>query len=147
MVDIALLQSVSYIAGALGVCVAALYYVMMLRSTEKIRRRDLVFQRLQVPMQQHYDAFYTVMKMTDWKTTEEFERKYGYLRHNPVDAIENAARKRTESQSGDGNLQRAQIFFEIKRFSLDFYFIRRHLFALIGRFGEIPHLSGYLDRK
>ncbi|MBM3292157.1 hypothetical protein FJY84_05715, partial [Candidatus Bathyarchaeota archaeon] len=72
------LQSISYIAGATGVCIAAIYYVITLRNSEKIKRRDLVFQRLQVPMQQHYDAFYTVMKMTDWKTTEEFERKYGY---------------------------------------------------------------------
>jgi hypothetical protein len=31
MVDLALLQSMSYIAGALGVCVAAFYYVMTLR--------------------------------------------------------------------------------------------------------------------
>ena len=39
MVDLALLQSVSYIAGALGVCVAASYYVMNLRST---RARTIV---------------------------------------------------------------------------------------------------------
>ncbi len=31
MVDLTLLQSVSYIAGALGVCVAAAYYVLNLR--------------------------------------------------------------------------------------------------------------------
>ncbi len=38
MVDLALLQSVSYIAGALGVCVAAFYYVMMLREQRQTRR-------------------------------------------------------------------------------------------------------------
>ena len=38
MVDLALLQSVSYIAGALGVCVAAVYYVLNLRETTKNRR-------------------------------------------------------------------------------------------------------------
>jgi hypothetical protein len=34
MVDLPLLQSVSYIAGALGVCVAAVYYVMNLRAQQ-----------------------------------------------------------------------------------------------------------------
>ena len=35
MVDLALLQSVSYIAGALGVCVAAVFYVLNLRISQK----------------------------------------------------------------------------------------------------------------
>ena len=41
MVDLALLQSVSYIAGALGVCVAAAYYVMNLRITQKNQELSL----------------------------------------------------------------------------------------------------------
>ena len=41
MVDLALLQSVSYIAGALGVCVAAVYYVMNLRITQKNQELSL----------------------------------------------------------------------------------------------------------
>ena len=49
MVDLSLLQSVSYIAGAMGVCVAAFYYVMMVRNMENVRKKDLVFQRLQMP--------------------------------------------------------------------------------------------------
>jgi hypothetical protein len=40
MVDLALLQSVSYIAGALGVCVATIYYVMNLRMTQKKAKVD-----------------------------------------------------------------------------------------------------------
>jgi hypothetical protein len=35
MVDLVVLQSLSYIAGALGVCVAAVYYVMNLRISQK----------------------------------------------------------------------------------------------------------------
>ncbi len=35
MVDLALLQSVSYIAGSLGVCVAAIFYVLNLRISQK----------------------------------------------------------------------------------------------------------------
>ena len=37
MVDLALLQSVSYIAGALGVCVAAGYYILNMRATLQTR--------------------------------------------------------------------------------------------------------------
>ena len=78
MVDIALLQSVSYIAGALGVCVAAFYYVSMIRNIEKSRRRDVVFQKLNVNMLDYYKTFFEVMKMVDWDTFEEFEKKYSY---------------------------------------------------------------------
>jgi len=45
MVDLSLLQSVSYIAGALGVCVAAFYYVMNLRITQ--RNQDLTLKALE----------------------------------------------------------------------------------------------------
>ncbi|MCX6654156.1 MAG: hypothetical protein NTY03_03435 [Candidatus Bathyarchaeota archaeon] len=36
MVDLALLQSVSYIAGAIGVCVAAFYYALNIREQTRI---------------------------------------------------------------------------------------------------------------
>ena len=35
MVDLALLQSISYIAGALGVCIAAIFYVLNLRISQR----------------------------------------------------------------------------------------------------------------
>jgi cyanate lyase len=38
MVDLSLLQSVSYIAGVLGVCVAAIYYVLTARNQNKARQ-------------------------------------------------------------------------------------------------------------
>lgn len=53
MVDLALLQSVSYIAGALGVCVAATYYVMNMRATLQTRQAQLfmtsMFEKLSSP--------------------------------------------------------------------------------------------------
>jgi hypothetical protein len=75
MVDLSLLQSMSYIAGALGVCVAAIYYIMMLRNTEKIRRRDLIFQKLQVPLE-FYEAYYPALRNRDWNSIEEFREKH-----------------------------------------------------------------------
>jgi hypothetical protein len=40
MVDLALLQTVSYIAGALGVCVAAIYYMMNLQMARRKMKID-----------------------------------------------------------------------------------------------------------
>ena len=74
MVDLALLQSLSYVAGALGVCVAAVYYVMMVRNNEKLRRRDLVFQRLQPATRDFTAALFSTYKM-QWETIEEIRRK------------------------------------------------------------------------
>ncbi len=45
MVDLALLQSVSYIAGAFGVCVAAFYYMMNLRISQ--RNQELTLKALE----------------------------------------------------------------------------------------------------
>lgn len=78
LVDISQLQSLSYVVAAIGVCVAAFYYVSMLRNAEKIRRRDMVFQKINVNTYQFYDMMYDVARMTDWNTLEEFQRKYSY---------------------------------------------------------------------
>jgi hypothetical protein len=67
------------VAAAIGVCVAAFYYISMIRNTEKIRRRDMVFQRLNVNMIQHYKVMYEVHRMIDWETVEDFYRKYYYI--------------------------------------------------------------------
>ncbi|MBN1682735.1 hypothetical protein JW865_04190 [Candidatus Bathyarchaeota archaeon] len=73
------LQSISYIAGALGVCIAATYYLIALRNTEKIKRRDLVFQRLNVNMIEHYRILGEVMNIRDWNTFEEFSKRYSLV--------------------------------------------------------------------
>jgi len=70
------LQAVSAVATAIGVCIAATYYVITLRNTEKIRRRDMVFQKLNPNMIQHYQITYDVVRMTDWDTLEEYYKKY-----------------------------------------------------------------------
>ena len=78
MVELVVLQSLSYMAGALGVCVAAIYYVMSIRNAEKARRREIIFRKLPNQDRYYYDAFYTVAKMTDFNTPEEFREKYNY---------------------------------------------------------------------
>jgi hypothetical protein len=76
------LQSISYIAGATGVCIGAIYYIVTLRDTEKVRRRDMVFQKLQINMNQYFNILYDVLGMTDWNNLEEWASKYGRL-NNP----------------------------------------------------------------
>jgi hypothetical protein len=67
MVDLALLQSVSYIAGALGVCVAAIFYVLNLRISQRNMRQTLETRKLQF-----------VTSITNQLISEEGQRKYNY---------------------------------------------------------------------
>ncbi len=98
MVDLALLQSVSYIAGALGVCVAAVYYVMNLRMSQKNQELSLKTQELAYKAQEQTletrqaqlfmqifqrfnepDFFdkYTTFLSWKWKDYDDFMSKYG----------------------------------------------------------------------
>jgi len=76
MVSLAEIQTAYYMIAATGVLIAAIYYIITLRNANKLRRRDMVLQRLQAPIQ-FYDAYWSVMQMTDWDTLEEFYQKYG----------------------------------------------------------------------
>ena len=102
MVDLALLQSISYIAGALGVCVAAFYYVINLRISQKnqeltlkaleqsaksqeltlksqqqnleTRQAQLFMQLYQTSMSKDYmDSNYRMARM-ELKTIEDYKR-------------------------------------------------------------------------
>ena len=77
MVDLAMLQSVSYIAGALGVCVAAIYYIITLRNSEKSRAREVIYNRSQMHRLEFYNALNVVFTMTGFNTYDEFDKKYG----------------------------------------------------------------------
>jgi hypothetical protein len=90
MVDLALLQSVSYIAGALGVCVAASYYVMNLRITQKnqeltLKAQQQTLETRRISTTQEIMRYATnpeVLKnffetsLYEWSDYEDFERKY-----------------------------------------------------------------------
>ena len=85
MVDLALLQSVSYIAGALGVCVAAFYYVMTLRvqqtnmkNTLETRQADILQRHAQInTSQEFWDAWHDLAYNQNFLTYEEWFTKYG----------------------------------------------------------------------
>jgi len=91
MVDLSLLQSVSYIAGALGVCVAAIFYVLNLRKSQKNQeisqrnmRQTLETRKLQfvtsitnqLLSEEGQKSIGELINM-EWKDYDDFEKKYG----------------------------------------------------------------------
>ena len=85
MVDLALLQSVSYMAGALGVCVAAIYYVMTLRTqrtniktTLETRQMQLYVQALQETRTREFVRdWIEIAYHQNFKDYEDWRSKYG----------------------------------------------------------------------
>jgi hypothetical protein len=91
MVDIALLQSISYMAGALGVFIAAIFYVLNLRISQRnqeisqrnmkttLETRKLQFVTSitsQLLSEEGQRRFGELLNM-EWKDYDDFERKYG----------------------------------------------------------------------
>ena len=77
MVDLALLQTVSYIAGALGVCVAAIYYVLNLRVQQTNMKNTLDTRQAQLFMQVYQE-----------QSTSEFLRLWDDAMNRSEDDIE-----------------------------------------------------------
>jgi hypothetical protein len=83
MVDLALLQSVSYIAGALGVCVAAAYYIMTLRVQQTTMKATLQTREAQLfnslyqrfSTSEYCKQYITCMSM-NWENYDDFRKKY-----------------------------------------------------------------------
>jgi hypothetical protein len=91
MVDLSLLQSVSYIAGALGVCVAAFYYVMNLRISQRnqevmLRSQEQTLETRRIGLVENIAAqiineegmkrYFELMNY-EWTDYEDFDIKYG----------------------------------------------------------------------
>jgi len=84
MVDLSLLQSVSYIAGALGVCIAAVFYVLNLRISQRNMKANTETRQFQLLMQLSAPQFtkegfrtYFEFASMEWKDYDDFEKKYG----------------------------------------------------------------------
>lgn len=76
MVDLALLQSVSYIAGALGVCVAAAYYVMMLGEQKRNRKIQLSTSITQTLSTKEFLRDFVAQMSLDWRDTTDWRQRY-----------------------------------------------------------------------
>ena len=85
MVDLALLQSVSYIVGALGVCVAAFYYVMTLRVQQTNMKATLDSRQAQIFMQLYalydnrdfFEDYGNICNTYEYKNYADWTQKYG----------------------------------------------------------------------
>ena len=76
MVDLALLQSVSYIAGSLGVCVAAVYYVFNMKLTLETRRLGLIDNIVNRFLGEEGNKMYFELMSYEWTDYEDFAKKY-----------------------------------------------------------------------
>ncbi len=79
MVELVVLQSLSYMAGAIGVCIAAIYYVFTLRNTTNERRRQTLMMRMPALDKEYYNNYFAVLNMRDCETPEEFFEKHESL--------------------------------------------------------------------
>ena len=76
MVDLALLQSISYMAGALGVCVAALSFAFNIRATTKTRRANLTNTLMNSFLSEEGMRRWSDLEIMEWKDFEDFRKKY-----------------------------------------------------------------------
>lgn len=76
MVDLVVLQSVSYVAAAIGVCVAAVYYALNLRETMRNRRITLTNTLMQPLMSEEGNRRFIDMISMEWKDFDDFMKRY-----------------------------------------------------------------------
>jgi hypothetical protein len=76
MVDIVLLQSASYVAAAIGVCIAAFYYALNLRETNKNRRITFTNSVMQQLLSEEGVRNEMICYTMQWNDFEDFKRKY-----------------------------------------------------------------------
>jgi len=85
LVDISLLQSLSYVAAAIGVCAASVYYMLVLRATQQnmkltleARKADILQRHCQISASQDFmDSWQDVFYNQNFLTYEEWKSDYG----------------------------------------------------------------------
>jgi hypothetical protein len=76
MVDLSLLQSVSYIAGAFGVCMAAFYYVYNMRAAERNKKIQLSISIADKLGSKEFQRDWVMLYLLNWKDIDDFMKKY-----------------------------------------------------------------------
>jgi len=76
MVDLTVLQPISYMAGALGVCIAAFYYAINIREQTRNRRITLTTSLLQSFVSREGLRLLEDMWLMEWSDFDDFVRKY-----------------------------------------------------------------------
>ena len=84
MVDLVVLQSLSYVAAAIGVCVAAIYYAMVLREQRRNMKMNLETRQAQLLMSilnrwtepEHNKRWQTTLWNMNWVDYDDKMKKY-----------------------------------------------------------------------
>jgi hypothetical protein len=91
MVDVSLIQPVSQVAAAIGVLIAATYYVMNLRETNKNRKIAFTTNLIQMTLSEDWQRKMTQLLNMEWSSFEDFVKKYdskvnedNYVKRNTV---------------------------------------------------------------
>ena len=77
MVDLALLQSISYTAGALSVVLGVIYYVLNLRTSQRAMKITLTNNLLQTFVSEAHQKRWGELLNMKWSDYDDFEKKYG----------------------------------------------------------------------
>ena len=76
MVDLVVLQSVSYTAGALSVILGVIYYIINMRETNKNRRVTLTNSLMQSFLSEEVSRRWLDIMQAEWVDFDDFYRKY-----------------------------------------------------------------------
>jgi hypothetical protein len=76
MVDLIILQSASYVAAAIGVCVAAFYYALNIREQTRNRRVTLTNSLLQSFVSRESLRLLEDLWQMEWSNFDDFVMKY-----------------------------------------------------------------------
>lgn len=90
MVDLVVLQSLSYVAAAVGVCLAAFYYALNLREASKNRKLVTATGIINNFMTEERNKLYLDLLTMEWKDFEDFAKKYD-SRVNPDNWVKRAS--------------------------------------------------------
>jgi hypothetical protein len=73
---------------ALGVMVALLYYSYTIRNTEKMRRKDIIFQSGSLVLRpEYFEAYYLTSDMWDYETLDEYLKKFSRDQRTRLDWV------------------------------------------------------------
>jgi hypothetical protein len=76
MVDLVVLQSISYTAGALSVILGVIYYIINMRETNKNRRVTLTNSLMQSFLSEEMSKRHGEIMQAEWEDFDDFYRKY-----------------------------------------------------------------------
>ena len=77
MVDLVVLQSLSYTAGAISVVLGVIYYAINLRESRRNGRIALANSLMQKVQSPEYHGIMLDLFKQEWKDYDDFEKKYG----------------------------------------------------------------------